>query len=221
MATPTQLRNRVAGLTTLAARDLQVLWRKVTTAAQAEVALNDVLPALIETYGVAAGAVAAEWYDQAREKAGVGGSFRAAPAIVPDPGVPALIGFARSQATTVDTILPLVVGGLQRRIANVSRDTVMGSTRADPKGVGWKRIGVGECAFCRMLIERDQLYREATADFASHDNCLCQAYPLIKGAEPIDVKKYAVSARRTLDPDGKPLPDADFERAKKWIAEHP
>lgn len=221
MATPALLRSRVAALTGLASRDLYALWRSVTTAAEARVALNDVLPALIQQYGEAASFVAAEWYDDARDKAGVRGRFSGFPMEVPDPGVPGLVAWASTEATDLDTMLPLVLGGVQKRIANAARGTVMGSSVEDSQADGWMRLGVGACTFCRMLIGRGAVYSKATVDFGAHDNCMCQAAPKFKGAPPYDVEKYQVSPRRKLDPDtGEPILDADYERARKWMREH-
>lgn len=210
MATPTQLRRSIAALTTLAGRDLHALWRQVTTAAQARQALEDVLPALIETYGVAASAVAADWYDEAREKAGVSRSFRAIPTALPDPGVSALTGWALAEAKTLETVLPLVSGGIQRRIANASRLTVTTSTLEDPRADGWQRTGVGECDFCNMLIGRGAVYTEATVDFGAHDHCNCQAAPAFSG-EPRPVQPYKPSIRQS---------EADQARAREWIRDH-
>jgi hypothetical protein len=111
---------------------------------------------------------------------------------------------------------------MQRRIANFSRQTVMGSSVADPKARGWQRVGAGECktGFCDMLIGRGAVYSEASADFAAHDHCKCSAAPAFDG-EPRPVKPYTVSPRRTIDPEtGKPVIDANFLRAKEWIATH-
>lgn len=210
MATPTLLRSRVTGLTRLAEGDLHALWQQVTTAAQAQVALNDVLPALIETYGAAAATVAAEWYDEARAKAGVAGRFGAIPARLPDPGVPGLIGWASREATSMDTLLALIAGGVQKRIANASRLTVTGSSLADPRADGWQRTGVGECDFCAMLIGRGAVYSESTVDFGAHDNCHCGAAPAFKG-EPRPVRPYVPSVRHS---------EADQARARRWIADH-
>ena len=195
------LRDGVDGLATFAADDLSALWRQAHTPAEVETALHDVLPALVDTYGSAAGTLAADWYDEHRDMVGAKGNFRAFPADIKDTGTHALIGWAQSTATDMPSFQALLLGGMQRRIANFSRATVTGSATADPGAVGWKRIGSGECAFCAMLIGRDELYREATADFASHDHCRCSAYPLIKGAEPIQVRDYVKSSRNITDAD--------------------
>lgn len=222
MSTPALLRSRVANLTGLARRDITGLMRQVTSAAEARVALNDILPALIQQYGEAAAFVAAEWYDQARMKAGVAGRFSGIPMELPDPGAPGLIAWAAKEATDLDTMLPLVLGGVQKRIANAARGTVALSTTSDRASAGWQRVGTGSstCTFCQMVNGRGAVFTQATADFGAHDNDDCMAVPAWKG-QPVPVKPYAVSPRRKLDPDtGKPIPDADFERAKKWIAEH-
>lgn len=177
MSTPTQLRRDVANLSSLAERDLAALWRRVASFAAAETALNDVLPALIEAYGLAAAAIAADWYDEARDKAGIAGSFRAFPIELPPSDAPVLAGWVRSAATSLDSALVLAQGGVQRRIANAARGTVTGSSVADPKARGWMRVGSGRCDFCRMLISRGAVYTETTVHFQAHDHCGCAAAP--------------------------------------------
>lgn len=173
--TAQQLRSALARLTGAADRDMAALWRQISTAAQARQALGDVLPALVEQYGAAAAALAAEWYDDLRVKQGVRGSFRAIPVDLGTAGAEALAGFgAQSVATNqgaVDAAKVLVAGGLQRRIADYARGTIAGSSVADPQASGWQRETSGGCAFCEMLAGRGDVYSEATADFASHDNC--------------------------------------------------
>lgn len=177
MATPTTLRRSIASLALLAERDLAELWRRITNAAQARQALEDVLPALIQTYGLAAAAVAADWYDEARIKAEVGGSFRAFPIELPPPNAYSLIGWAEREATSLDTMPGLIAGGVQRRVANAARGTVMASSVADPKAQGWQRVGSPRCDFCRMLIGRGAVYNESSVHFDAHDNCNCAAAP--------------------------------------------
>lgn len=203
------LRDGVKGLAVLAERDIAVLWTQVSDPAQMTTALHDLLPALIDAYGAAAATVAANWYDEHRARADVGGSFTATPADIPDTGAHALIGWAASTATDTSALRTLITGGTQRRIANFSRATVTGSAVADPKATGWQRVGNGECAFCRMLIGRGAVYTKASSDFASHDSCHCSAVPAWGG------RKAPV---RPFTPSTRGVTDADRARARAWIA---
>jgi hypothetical protein len=178
MPTPTQLREGVAGLSSLASRDLSGLWRQADTPAELEAVLRDLLPALIETYGAAAATLAADWYDDTRDEVGARRAFRAIPADIPDVGAQPLVGWALAEANSLDSVLTLVDGGTQRRIANFSRLTVSRSAVADPSARGWKRVGGGSsCDFCSMLLGRGAVYTEASADFEAHDHCNCGAAP--------------------------------------------
>lgn len=206
------LRAAIATLTLRADRDLAAMWSRVNDAAMAGEALRDILPDLIETYGVAAAALAADWYDDQRDKAGVGGSFRALPAQIDDLGTVALIGWASTTALDLTSMRALIAGGTQRRIANFSRLTVTASAIADPRADGWQRVGDGSsCAFCSMLIGRGSVYTEAGADFASHDKCGCSAAPAFSG-QPRPVKPYTPSSRN--------ITDADRARVRDYLASH-
>lgn len=176
-AAATRLRRDVGLLTNELTTDLTVVWREVERAADAGTALHDILPALIEQYGLAAGTIAAEWYDDLRDKRGVAGRFLAEPVGIPDVGAHALIGWALDEATDYPAFQTLILGGSQRRIANFARRTVMDSSTSDPSARGWRRVGSGECDFCSMLLGRGAVYSEATADFQAHDRCRCYAEP--------------------------------------------
>lgn len=176
-AAATRLRRDVGDLVSFAGSDLDALWAQVRTAAEVEAALRDVLPALIAEYGASAGTIAAEWYDDLRDRAAVRGSFAAIPADIADPGAQALVGWALTEANDLPAFQTLILGGTQRRIANYARQTVTASSVADPQARGWQRAGAGECDFCAMLLGRGAVYTEATADFQSHDHCRCQAEP--------------------------------------------
>lgn len=194
--------------------DMAALWRQVSNAAEARVALKDVLPALIRTYGQAAAAIAADWYDEAREVAEVAGSFRAIPASIETSGAESLALWATEKGSDLTTIQTLIEGGMQRRIVNWGRETVMGSALSDPKADGWQRTGVGSCDFCNLLIGRGAVYSESSADFASHDHCNCVAVPAFNGA-PRPVKPYTPGPREQTKAGG-----ADYDRAKAWIGDH-
>jgi hypothetical protein len=200
MPSPTLLRKGVAGLATLAFRDLNAAWRDAENTARAGAVLRDTLPAVIETYGAAAATLAADWYDESRDEAEVRRFFQATPATIEQVGADSLIAWATAEATDVNALRVLIEGGTQRRIANFSRLTVTESALADPAATGWQRVGAGSCAFCQMLISRGAVYSEATADFASHDHCKCAAVPAWGGA-PLPVKPYTPSAKKGSDAD--------------------
>lgn len=212
MATPAELRQALADLNVLASRDLGRIWRALQEGDNAAEALHDILPALIDRYGEAASTVAADWYDDLRESKGMGGRFAAIPAEIGDTGAHSLVGWAVDTATDDGALIALLEGGLQRRVVNFGRFTVMESSIADPRSDGWQRLGQGaNCAFCDMLISRGAVYTEATADFGSHDHCNCVAVPAFKG-EPREVKPYTPSLRGSSD--------AERALARAWIASH-
>lgn len=205
------LRDAVKGITRHASIDLSALWRQVTDAAQAQEALHDILPALIDTYGVAAATLAADWYDQAREKAGIRGRFTATPSDIADTGAHALVGWALKEATDYPAFQTLIEGGIERRIANFSRLTVTSSSVADPEARGWQRVGTGECGFCAILIGRGAVYTQETADFAAHDHCHCSATPAWNGL-PVPVKPYV--------PTNRNVTAADRARVREYLRTH-
>lgn len=175
----------------------------------------EALPAIVDKYGSAAATLAAEWYDQYRATHEVRAGFRAIAAPVGDRGTDALAGWAVGPLLLPDPIWNAakvrLSGGLQRRIMDMSRETVMGSSVADPYATGWQRVTNGGCAFCEMLASRGDVYSEASADFASHDNCSCAAVPAFDG-EAKPVKAYTPSKRN--------ITDADRARVRDWIASH-
>lgn len=204
-----RLRRGVQRLATRADDDLTALWNRVSDAARAREALNDILPAIIATYGTAAATLAADWYDDLRARSGARGRFVAIPAEIPDVGVPALLRWAYAKATDDAMLRVLVSGGAQRRIANFPRHTVIESAIADPAADGWQRVGVGDnCPFCNMLIGRGAVYSEATVSFGAHDHCNCYAQPAFRGgARP--VQPYTPSDRISSE--------ADRARTREWI----
>lgn len=208
----TSLRSETAALTRLARRDLDALWRMVARGAAAEVALRDLLPTIVEQYGTAGAALAAEWYDEQREKAGVSGQWTAEPIRSSDRGSQSLIGWALAAATDDAALAALILGGVQRRIADHVRYTVAGNSVADPAASGWQRVARGDgCAFCQMLAGRGAVFSEASADFASHDDCNCAAVPAWSG-QPVPVKPYTPSLRGASD--------ADRARVREYLRTH-
>lgn len=171
------LRSDTAKLVRLANRDLAALWRIVANGATAEVALRDILPAIVTQYGTAGAALAAEWYDEQREKVGAKGRFTALPVASNDRGSQALIGFALSTATDDAALATLIAGGVQRRITDHARLTVTSSSVADPRAHGWVRVGEGACksGWCDQYLDGE--VRTVAYDFKAHDFCNCSAEP--------------------------------------------
>ena len=173
----TGLRAETAQLVRLAEGDLSRLWRLVANGAAADEALHDLLPAIVREYGSAGGALAAEWYDQQREKVGAAGRYFADPIPADDRGAHALVGAALKQATTDGALQVLILGGVQRRIADHLRLTVASNSVADRASQGWVRVGEGACksGWCDQYLDGE--VRTVAYDFPAHDNCNCSAVP--------------------------------------------
>jgi bacterioferritin-associated ferredoxin len=225
VTTANEARQGLLDLTAIAKRDLDAVWSQISDLppVQLRQALMDVLPAIADEYGLAAGALAADWYDDARDLAGAGGAFSAEPVPLPDQerfdslavwGLSPLF----SEKPDPSAALALITGGLQRVIADAHRLTVVESTQADSEATGWKRMGVGSnCGFCRMLIDRGAVYTEASVTFRSHDNCNCVASPTwADNVVKISREPFRQSQKNRSEETKK----RDNERARAFIAEH-
>ena len=204
------LRTETAGLVRLAELDLAQLWALISEA-DARTVLNDLLPALIVSYGAAGATLAADWYDEQRVTVAAKRRFTAEPVIASPRAADSLIAWALSEATSDESLRVLILGGMQRRIADHVRETIIGSSLRDPAADGWQRVGSGECDFCRMLIGR--VYSESTVRFGAHDNCNCSAVPAF-GGEPRPVKPYERSASYIEDDEKRAAQNA---RTRAWM----
>ncbi|WP_052337066.1 hypothetical protein [Nocardioides alkalitolerans] len=218
MATAFSLQRDVGALTGLAQTEIDALFAQLVDAAQAREALNDVLPALILQYGQAAAAMAADWYDELRLEFGVAGRFTATPAQLGDPGAAALVGWAETTSTDLSAMSSLIAGGVARRVGNWARQTVMGSSLADPRASGWQRVArTNGCDFCVMLARRGAVYTQRGVNFGAHDDCNCGAAPKWSGrGDVFDVADYRKSTRTDRTTDAQR--EASNARARDWIA---
>ncbi|MEO6627623.1 MAG: hypothetical protein ABIP03_03555 [Aquihabitans sp.] len=213
----TRHRGNIKELSDLAQRDIALLLAPVSgDAVAARLLLEVALPDLVSVYGSAAATLGAEMYDELRYEAKVTGRFVARPAVLP--------GLARTASLAKWAVDPLfaatpdsaaaterVGGGLQRIIANADRETVMGSSIADPKAQGWKRLArTNGCGFCRMLASRGAVYTKTSVDFGAHDHCGCVAAPQFGG----DV---VMADRKPVPAD---IPDAQVAATEAWMADH-
>lgn len=64
-----------------------------------------------------------------------------------------------------------------RHVLDGGRQTVTASTRADPRGQGWRRVnGSPDCGWCAQRVGR-----VLTDDhFGAHDHCSCSAVPVYR-----------------------------------------
>lgn len=162
-----QAQRALRGLTALAQRELDHLWSLIASATADDVRdfLLEVVPQVAEKYGLAAGALASDWYDEERRSANAPGAFSALPAELPDGSrYDALVrwGVSPLYAEAPDKALAasLIAGGIQRIIADAHRDTVVQSVASDRSAIGYARhASANACAFCALLATRGAVYK--------------------------------------------------------------
>lgn len=170
--------------------------------------LLDSVPLVVAYFSEGSAALAADFYEDERERAQVRGRFSPEPVVADrmeklgravvwaseplfDPGI---------ETTVTERLAPVI----QLETARPYRDTVTTNQRRDPQAVGWRRVSGGGCPFCRMLAGRGAVYKSDTARFASHPHCHCTAAPVFAGqqsgpeASPL---QYAASRRRKSEAD--------------------
>ncbi len=182
MTTTTQTRahrRNLDELVRLAKVDLRVVFDRYDDPEVVRDALLVILPRLVAVYGAAAATLAADWYDDLRDAAGLRGArYTAAPAELPDAGRAETLarwGVGPMFAATPDklTAFGKTAGGLQRVIADADRYTITQSSTEDRRSPGWERVTSGGCAWCESLAGA-----QTGPEFASHDLCGCVAAPV-------------------------------------------
>lgn len=226
MTAPTQtssppLRESLVVVTAMAVQELAPVWRLPT--ADLGQALFDVVPGLVQRWNLAAASVAADWYDELRESQGIAGRFTAIVPDIGDQGGQALAGWGaealkapvEQDLAQADHLSPVesaqnrVEGGLQKRLVNAANLTVTESSSLDPQARGYmRRTRPNACGFCRMVASRGSVYTKATATFASHEKCYCEAVPAW-GGKALPVAPYK--------PSDRPSTPADRARVRAWI----
>ena len=174
-------RRDLGRVTEMAQRDLAALWRSDPDPVKARALLMRALPRLVGLYGSAAATLAADYYDESRDVAGVGGRFRAEPAVTANVGkletlARVAVGPLFGANPDVLSALTLALGGLQRHIANADRETVTTASVQDPRAKGWVRVGKGGCDWCKQYLDGEVHYVKGY-DFQAHDHCNCTAVP--------------------------------------------
>jgi hypothetical protein len=179
--------------------------------------LLDAVPSLIAYYADGSSALAADFYDDERERAAARGGFTAEPVVL-DRAEKIGRGIAWASQPLIDGAgdpAARLAQVVQMETARPYRDTITTNRQRDPEAAGWRRVSGGGCAFCRMLADRGAVYRESSARFASHKSCHCTAAPVFKGGdvgEEASALQYAASTRRTSQ--------RDRDRLRAYLAEN-
>lgn len=148
-------------------------------------ALLEGVTEIVGTHAEGAAALAADFYEDAREGAGASTPY-AAQLDLPDRTERLRRGiawaadplFADDEALAAARLAQVV----QPEVARPFRETILANRRSDPDAVGWRRVSSGSgCNFCRMLAARGAVYKTETARFASHPHCHCAAEPVFLG----------------------------------------
>jgi hypothetical protein len=184
--TPAEHAQVLAAIETLANRDLTAVWRSVdlSDARQATALLLPAARDVVSAYAELAATAAADFYDTARETAGVRGRFVAAPAAIPpSEQIDALTRWAVTPLWSTDpragAALVKMAGGTQRLIRKAERDTITGNVGRDPAGARYVRVPRSDaCAFCLMLASRGGVYRSEQEGARYHDHCRCGTRPV-------------------------------------------
>lgn len=149
-------------------------------------AVQDLLADIVTAWGEVAGTIAADFYDELRDQAGVGGLFEA---VVPDPlnraQVDGIVRWAvtppRDAEPSLEDQLAKLEGPLQRVVRQAQREALLESAQADPSPyrVRFARVPMGAttCGFCLVLASRGYVYRSATSagrENSFHDFCDCE-----------------------------------------------
>jgi hypothetical protein len=166
--------------------------------------LLDITPSVIAHFSDGSSALAADFYDDERERAAPPKLYIAEP-VIEDRTVKIRRAIAWASQPLFEDDRELSAGRLaevvQLETARPYRDTILTNRNRDPSAVGWRRITNGGCKLCRMLADRGAVYMDTTARFAAHPACKCTAQPVFStddyGDEASAMQYVASQARRT------------------------
>ena len=197
--------------------------------------LLETVPESIAYYAVGSAALAADFYDDEREREAAPRLYVAEP-IIADRTVKVrrAVAWASDPLFVGDTAASLgrLADVVHLETARPYRETILTNRRRDPAAVGWRRVArAGSCRFCKMLADKGAVFSDSTARFAAHGHCQCTAQPVFSSSEfgeEASVLQYVASKRnRTpaqkaqlreyLDahyPTGKPRRTAFTEKVK-------
>jgi hypothetical protein len=164
--------------------------------------LLEAAPAVVAHYSLGSSALAADFYDDEREREAAPKLYIAEPVIVDRTEK-----IRRAVAWASDPLFTDDPGSAAGRLAEVVqletarpyRDTILTNRKRDPSAVGWRRVTSGGCKLCRMLADRGAVYSDTTARFAAHSSCKCTAQPVFSSSdygEEASAMQYLASRKR-------------------------
>lgn len=166
--------------------------------------LLEVVPGIITYYSEGSSALAADFYDDERERAAAPKLYLAEPVIEDR-----TVKIRRGVAWAADPLFgdEPDLGASAQRLADVVnletarpyRDTILTNRKRDPSAVGWRRVTNGGCKMCRMLADRGAVFMDTTARFAAHPSCKCTAQPVFSTddyGEEASVMQYMASRKK-------------------------
>lgn len=170
---------------------------------QQRLLLLETVPEVIAYYSAGSSALAADFYDDERERAAAPKLYIAEPVIVDrTEKIRRAVAWASEPLFTDDpgAAASRFAEVVQLETARPYRDTILTNRRRDPSAVGWRRVTSGKsCKFCRLLSDRGAVYSDATARFAAHGHCHCTAQPVFSSqdyGEEASVMQYVASSRK-------------------------
>lgn len=196
-----------AGLLVLLSQDVAQAWQELNPRdmKRSLPTFQAVMAALVRRYGTASGTLAANFYRQQRQSAGITG--RVTPAIADPPPIPQVtdsVGWATQDLWTItpttepaaaqeliSTARDKLEASSENLVQQVGRSTIIDTAQQDRAAKGWARIPEpsrsksGTCAFCAMLSIRGITYKsKQAAAFHAHDGCQCHPEPVFTAYEP-------------------------------------
>lgn len=164
--------------------------------------LLEAVPGVIGYYSEGSSALAADFYDDAREISAPPKLYIAEPVIVErTEKIRRAVAWASDPLFSDERELSSarLAEVVQLETARPYRDTILENRRRDPSAVGWRRVTNGGCKMCRMLADRGAVYSDTTARFATHASCKCTAQPVFSSddyGEEASVMQYLASQGR-------------------------
>jgi len=180
-----------------------LLGRLAGSPRQQRSALLEAVPSIVSHFSDGSSALAADFYDDERERAAPPKLYIAEPVVVDR-----VEKIRRAVAWAADPLFTDDPSATPGRLAEVVqletsrpyRDTILENRKRDPSAVGWRRITNGGCKLCRMLADRGAIFMDTTARFAAHPNCKCTAQPVFSTddyGEEASVMQYMASQKRS------------------------